>query len=279
MRKLLKEPLFHFLAIGAFFFFLYGLLNPAPKENEISIDDNLINELIAKWELQRNSQPSLEELVGLVDQYVEQEVLYQEALVMNLDHNDDVVKRRLAQKLEFISDNMSAALQPTDDILKNYYNKHKENYQKPSVYSFKHVFFSDDQRKSAEADAKIALRSGSPESKGDPLDLPFEYRNEDGVKIARDFGGIFEIALDSLSLNMWDGPLKSGYGYHLVYIFEKQPSGYFSFEEVRENVLVDYNFDASKDFKEKLIASLLKKYSIDLDIEDVKLKSVLDEKY
>jgi len=264
--------------IGAFIFVVYSLLNPKPNKHEISIDDNLINELTAKWELQRNRQPTLEELVALVDQFVEQELLYQEALAMNLDHNDDVVKRRLAQKMEFISENMSQTLQPTEEILKSYYAKHKEKYERPSFYTLKQIFFSEE-RKSAEADALRALNSERPESSGDRSILPAEYHHESAIKIAGDFGASFEAALDSLPLNRWAGPVRSGYGFHLIYVSERKTGGYYSFQEIREKVGVDYNFDASNDFKEELIASLLKSYSIHLEIKDKTLETALGKKY
>ena len=112
MKRIISEPLFQFLTIGALLFFVYGLINTEESRNEIVVDTNLINELVAKWELKRNRQPSLQELKGLVNQYIEQEVLYREALAMNLDHNDEIVKRRLAQKMEFLSDGLAELLQP-----------------------------------------------------------------------------------------------------------------------------------------------------------------------
>lgn len=278
MKRLLKEPLFHFLIIGTLMFLVYGLLNPQPTKNEISVDDNLVNELIAKWELQRSRQPTTEELADLVEQTIEQELMYQEALAMNLDHNDEIVKRRLAQKMEFISNNMSEALQPTDEILKQYYENQKENYKKPSYYSLKQVFFNEN-RKSAEADALQALKSDSPEILGDPSLLPNSYTNESALKIARDFGGMFETSLPSAPLNKWYGPLKSEYGYHLVNVSERKSPGYYSFEEVKDKIAVDYNFDAGNEFKKELIASLLKNYTVHLDIKNKDLKAILDEKY
>ena len=80
MKKILREPLLHFLLIGALLFLVYGAVNTEQNENDILIDDNLINELAAKWELKRNRQPNLQELTGLIEQYIEQEVLYQEAI-------------------------------------------------------------------------------------------------------------------------------------------------------------------------------------------------------
>ena len=157
MKKILKEPLLHFLLIGAVLFLVYNLVNTEQKENEIIIDDNLINELAAKWELMRNRQPNLQELKSLVASFIEQEILYREALAMNLDHNDEIVKRRLAQKMEFISDELAEVLQPTEEMLKEYYEKNIENYTKPSVFTFKQVYFSQDKRTSAVEDAKRIL--------------------------------------------------------------------------------------------------------------------------
>ena len=157
MKKILKEPLLHFLLIGLGLFFIYGLVNTKPTQSEIIIDEGLINEIVAKWELQRNRKPTLEELTGLVNEFVEQEVLYQEALSMNLDHNDEIVKRRLAQKMEFISDGLAESLQPTDDVLKKYFEDNKDNYSKDPVYTMSHVYFSQDKRIDAYSDEQNAL--------------------------------------------------------------------------------------------------------------------------
>ena len=93
MKKILKEPLIHFLLIGALLFLVYGMVNTEKDETEIAIDDNLINELAAKWELKRSRQPTLAEINGMVEKYIEQEILYREALAMNLDHNDEIDRR------------------------------------------------------------------------------------------------------------------------------------------------------------------------------------------
>ena len=279
MKKLLKEPLVHFLLIGLGLFFMYGLVNTEPDQNEIIIDDGLINEIVAKWELQRNRQPTLEELTGLVNEFVEQEVLYQEALEMNLDHNDEIVKRRLAQKMEFISDGLAESLQPTDDILKKYFEDKKDNYSKDPVYTMSHIYFSQDKRSDAFGDAKNALNASSKEGLGDPISLPKTYTNASAFAISRDYGTSFANSLDTLEIGKWSEPITSGMGVHLVFIKEKKAGGLYTFEEVKDKVIVDYNFEASNDFKNELISSLLKGYKINIDIESKKLKKVLDERY
>ncbi len=279
MRRILKEPLVHFLLIGAVLFLVYGLLNTEQNEGEILIDDNLVNELVAKWELKRNRRPTLEEMQGMINQYVEQEVLYQEALAMNLDHNDEIVKRRLAQKMEFISDGMAESLQPTLEMLEAYYEAHKDNYTKASIYSMKVIYFSEDKRKDANADALSALQNENPMELGDNISLPNSYINESAFKIARDYGSVFTNSLDSLETEKWVGPIQSGFGIHLVHISERKAAGYYEFNKIAEKVSTDYNFDASNDFKQKLITSFLENYTIKVDVADVTLKKELDEKY
>jgi parvulin-like peptidyl-prolyl isomerase len=279
MKKILKEPLLHFLLIGALLFLVYNVVNTEQNEDEIIIDDNLINELGAKWEMKWNRQPNLQELHSLVSSFIEQEILYREALAMNLDHNDEIVKRRLAQKMEFISDELAEVLQPTEEMLKEYFEKNKENYTKPSVFSFKQVYFSKDKRTSAVEDAKRILEVENPEDRGDHLSLPSLYTNTDALKIARDFGSTFAAALDTLPVGEWTGPIYSGLGVHIVYISARKPAGFYAYEEVANKVNVDYNFHASNEFKKELIASLLNNYTINFQLNDSKLKEVLSESF
>jgi hypothetical protein len=279
MKKILKEPLVQFLTIGALLFFMYGLINTEESRNEIVVDTNLINELAAKWELKRNRQPSLQELKGLVNQYIEQEVLYREALAMNLDHNDEIVKRRLAQKMEFLSDGLAESLQPTEEMLVTYYEENKENYKKSPIYTMQQVYFSEEKRVNVFEDAKSALKSENPEELGDNISLSSQYTTVSALKIARDYGSAFATALDSLPIGEWTGPIYSGFGVHIIFITEKKPSSYFTFNEVAAKVNVDYNYEASNNFKKELIASLLKNYTININLDDSELKKELNEKY
>ncbi len=198
---------------------------------------------------------------------------------MKLDHNDEIVKRRLAQKMEFISDGLAESLQPTKEMLMAYYEKNKSNYKKDPSYTLRQVYFDADERKNALADAMNAMVSKSPETLGDELLFPGEYVEASSYQIANDLGSASAQRLDSLAVGQWTGPIHSSYGVHIVFIEEKKEAGYYTFEEVGEKVTVDYNFDASKDFKDELIASLLKNYSVVIDVADMKLKNELNEKF
>ncbi len=268
MQKFLKEPLFHFLLIGTLLFVLFYITNPSEDKEEIIIDTNLVAELTAKWGQKRNRQPTLNEVQGLINEYLEQEIFYREALKMNLDHNDEIVKRRLAQKMEFISDELAETLQPTEEMLQDYYKANKENYQKPAIFSLEQIYFSPDKRKDAYADAQKIINSNNISEKGDPLSLPKKYEVVSGTKISVDFGTRFAQAIDTLKLNAWQGPVYSGFGVHLVKINEKTPAGYYAFDEIKRNVVLDYNFNANNQFKTDLLNSLLKNYEVVYDLEN-----------
>jgi parvulin-like peptidyl-prolyl isomerase len=185
----------------------------------------------------------------------------------------------LAQKMEFISDGLAESLQPTEEVLKDYYEKHKENYQKDPIYTLQQVYFSNDKRIDAVADATNALVAESPESLGDNISLPNQYTDASAFLIARDYGSAFANNLESLETGKWSGPITSGFGVHIVYVQEKKAAGLYTFKEVANKVKVDYNFDASNEFKAELITTLLKNYKINVDVSDVNLKKGLDEKY
>ena len=279
MKKILKEPLFHFLFIGASLFLVYSLANKRNAEDEIIIDNYVINELATKWQMQSKREPTFVELKALIDLYIEQEVLYREALAMNFDHNDEIIKRRLAKKMEFIADDLAESLQPTDEMLEAYYTKNSLSYAKPSVYSFKQVFFNAQKRDSPLEDAMEALESKLPGDSGDPLSLPSYYKETDALKISIDFGKAFSTSLDTLALQKWTGPVRSGYGIHLVFIENKKSSGIYTYEEVAEKVNIDYNFHASNEFKKELVTSLLKDYKISFELSDNLLKQELIESF
>lgn len=277
--KIFKEPLLQFLLIGAGLFFVYNILNAKKSNDEIVIDSNIINEISAKYKMQWNREPGLQELSGLIETYLEQEVLYREAKTMNLDQNDEIIKRRLAQKMEFLSDDVSGSLEPDENALRTFYETHKDYYAKPVDYSLKQIYFSNDKRRDAWNDANLALSENRTENSGDPISIPFQYINTGADKIALELGSKFASELDSLPAGKWTGPVRSGLGVHIVFIEEKKPSGFYSFEEVSDKVKVDYSFDAGNTFRKELISAMLKNYKVVIDVPEPELKEVLSEKY
>jgi len=159
MKKLLKEPFFHFIILGIGLFLLFGLVNEkTDSKNTIIINDFDVSSLISKWEMQWKRPPTEQELQNLININIKQEIFYQEALKMNLDHNDEIIKRRLAQKMQFLSNDIAAMIEPTDEVLKDYYKEHADKYLTPTAYSLYQITFSPDKRKDYYNDALKTLK-------------------------------------------------------------------------------------------------------------------------
>ena len=127
MKNLIREPLFHFLFFGGLLFGLYAWVSDPDEDGQtIIISDYDMENLIASWEMQWKRLPTDDELKRLVEQNIKQEIFYQEALKMNLDHNDEIIKRRLAQKMQFLSNDLAKLRQPTEEEIQAFYQTHKD---------------------------------------------------------------------------------------------------------------------------------------------------------
>jgi len=275
MKKILSEPFLHFIGLGLLLFLLFSLVSgPEERERDIVIDDPTLDHIVSLWELQWKRPPTREELQGLVEQYIEQEVYYREALRMDLDHNDEIVKRRLSQKMEFLSDDLSAMIAPpTEENLRRYYETNKEKYQTAYAYSLYQVPFTSSRHADPETAASQVLQqtnSDDPESlldEGDPFLLPGSIRAVSADRLGRDFGVEFTEALPDLPVGQWAGPVKSGYGWHLVYLQDRQPPQIPEFEQVRQEVQRDFEYDKSRENRESIYSELRRGYNIRIEAE------------
>ena len=278
MKQFLKEPLLHFVLLGLSLFLLYGLVSrERDDENTIVIDNYDMDNLIASWEMQWKRLPTDEELKSLVEQNIRQEVFYQEALKMNLDHNDEIIKRRLAQKMQFLSNDLATFNEPTDAELQAYYEANPDKYLTPFVYSFYQVPFSPDYRADPRADAEQLLRihegDSRPESlekMGDPLPFPFRYENTDAVALDRQLGMEFSKAMETTETGKWTGPIRSGFGLHLVYItYTKEPERP-PLKSIRKELVRDYEYESQQRVNEQIFRELRNNYTIVFDLDPEK---------
>jgi PPIC-type PPIASE domain len=251
MRRLLREPLLHFLLLGIALFGVYGLArNKAPDRTvQIVVTQSQIEQLVIGFTRTWQRPPTPEELTGLIEDRIREEVLYREAMSMGLDRDDTIVRRRLRQKLEFlIPDLASQIAPPTERELEAYLQQHADRYRGASTVSFEQVFFDRERRrKSAWEDAKLALtrlngQRGSavnPDTVGDASLLPIELTRTPESEVARLFGGAFSQGVMAMPLGRWGGPLESSYGLHLVLVREQAPGRLPALSQVREGVLRD----------------------------------------
>ena len=284
MKKLLKEPLVHFLLIGCSLFVLYGLVNKkTDSKDTILINDFDVSNIIASWEMQWKRLPTEQELQNLIDLNIKQEIFYQEALKMNLDHNDEIIKRRLAQKMQFLSNDIASVFEPTEEDLQSYLDKNIEKYLTPYTYSLYQITFSPDNRNDPFNDASVVLNENlnasfdEMKSKGDNLPISYQFTNASASDLALKLGSKFPEALKDLTINTWTGPIPSGFGFHLVYITDiiepRQPM----LDDIRKTVIRDYEYDFQKEIDERIYQDLKKQYDIQIDIksEDIDPKFVL----
>lgn len=277
MKSILKEPLVHFLLLGALLFAVYGLVdNDADQENVIIIDDYDMKNLIASWEMQWKRIPDQKELKNLVDQNLRQEIFYQEALKMNLDHNDEIIKRRLAQKMLFLSNDLASLKEPTDEELKAFFNEHSSDYELAPVFTLYQVVYGNDYHndpnKIAEQRLKT-LNNISPTDltdKGDPLPFQFHYSEINAADLNRVFGTRFSDQLIDEEVRQWFGPVRSAYGSHLIFLEAKKAAEIPAFDAVKDQVKRDYAYYFQNQLNDQLYAELKKTYRIEFDLDPEK---------
>lgn len=270
LKKIFGEPLVHFALLGIFLFFLFQWVSEDDTDRRIVIDQYDLNGIVAKWNLQWSRDPTEEELKGLLDNYIKQEIYYREALALRFDHNDEVVKRRMAQKMQFLTQDVASQVDPTEEQLRKFLDENIEKYTKEKEFSFAHVYFSPDKRKDADADALISLNLEDP--KGDHPPIPSEYNQAPLSKVRASFGQAFSDELNKLTVNSkWQGPIRSGYGVHLVKIEQIYDSRPLSFDEVKTQLINDYQYEFQLTMNDELFSSLLEKYQIVLEFDEESL--------
>ena len=249
MKRLLREPLIHFLLIGALLFGLYGLMPSAgpatAASKQIRLSQGEIAQLTLLFQSQCRRPPTPQELERLVENKVQQEILYREALAMGLDKDDEIVKRRMAQKMQFLAEDVAATREPTTAELKAWFEQNSDRFAQPPRLSFRHLYFSTDRRgERARDDAQQALAklAGQPvdtQAAGalaDPFMFQDSYRDRAPDYLAKEFGPRFALAVSKLAPGSWQGPVESGFGWHLVFVDTVIPGRVPAFEEIEADV-------------------------------------------
>ena len=275
IAKLAKEPLIHFLALGALIFVLHLIVTDSgasQQDNRIVISDSEVEWLQGAWSKKWRRMPTERELKNLIESYVREEILYREALAMGLDDNDTIIRRRLATKLEFLAKDLGQMIKPTEKDLKEFFETNKERYQEPPRISFSHVYFNLDRRAKADSDARLVLASfqesePSPDDtwqKGDRFMLQYDYPQKSHTEIMQLFGESFADTIFNMATGGWQGPVMSGYGLHLVRIIQRVEGRVPDLSEVRQKVYDDFLDQRRKQSYEAYYQNLRKKYEIEI---------------
>lgn len=275
MTHWFKDPLFHFLLIGAgiFALFTWQADDDVSRPDQIIFTEARIDQLINLWERKWQRLPTQRELQGLIEQQIREEVLYREALAMGLDKNDMVVRRRMAQKMEFISNDLASLAEPDDVQLQTYLDQNAEKFIIPGRISFSQVYLNPGERgERANNDAEVLLAELSQASvdvdvsmAGDSFMGGYVFTDETDFGVGRIFGTTFAERLFELPVGEWTGPVESGYGLHLVRVDARKNPQAPSLEQVRDKVRMDWLAEKQRETNDMLYAEFRKRYEITIE--------------
>jgi hypothetical protein len=274
VKKLTREPLLHFLLLGALIFAVNAWRErqgPAKAQTaHIEITAGTIAWLSEGFTKQWHRAPDGDELRGLVNDHLREEVLYREALALGLDGNDTIVRRRMAQKMEFLGQDIATAVEPAEAALRKFFEQNSARYAKAARISFRHVYFSKDRRGAqVEADARAALdalaKGASEETVGDPFLREHEFAAASETDIASALGSGFAAQVVTLPAWEWRGPVASSYGVHLVRVSERAEPQAVEFAAVRDAVLRDFSEERRLAANSDFIRRLKERYLISID--------------
>jgi peptidyl-prolyl cis-trans isomerase C len=286
LSRLLREPLVQFLMIGAVLFGAYRYLPPpeplptaqatksggspvAAPSRQIVLTFDQIGRLAMVFQSQWGREPTTQELDQLVEADVKEDILYREGLALGLDRDDEIVRRRMAQKMQFLAEDVAAAHMPTDAELRAWFDQNKRPFEEPARVSFRHVYFSPDRRgDNARADAEKALAElkelpqGAKFRGADPFMFQDYYRDRAPDYLRKEFGPEFAQAVAQLSAGSWQGPIHSGFGWHLVFVDTAIPARAPAFEEIEPDVKQSWLADQKANAVKKAYEDMRAKYTV-----------------
>ena len=276
MKRILREPLVHFLLLGVVLFIAYGLVSKpgsSDRPGKIIVTQGQIDQLASGFAKSWQRPPTTEELAGLVRDLVREEVYCREAMAMGLDKDDTVIRRRLRQKMEFISDDVAAIREPTDADLNAYLQSHPDRFRVEQRFTFSQVYL--DPAKHGEnlardvAELLVQLNRAGAQADalalGDSFLMEHTFTATPPSEIAKQFGEKFAAKLGELSPGMWQGPVESGYGAHLVFVSERTEGRVPALAEVRDDVRREWADASRLELNEKFYQELLKHYTVTIE--------------
>jgi peptidyl-prolyl cis-trans isomerase C len=268
IKRCLRQPLLHFLIAGFALFVLYGGLHRSTVNQDpqrIEITPEVVQRIAISWLARWQRPASEQQLQGLIDEYVKEEILYREALKLGLDKDDTIIRRRLAQKMDFLAEDVASLREPAPGVLEAWYNQHQDQYAPPPLATFHHLFFALDKRGAdAQAQAQAALRGLTDKNSGEGDAFLFKsaYTEQSQDQVARVFGSTFALSLFKQTLGSWVGPVESGFGWHLVWVdaLAKPPAP--PFETVAQQVKSDWLSEQRSESKRTSFDALKARYEV-----------------
>jgi hypothetical protein len=277
LPRFFREPLVHFLVLGAALFFLYANINKDTTErtDRVVIDEPQILRLAEQFQRTWMRPPTRQELEGLIEDLVLEEILYREALALGLDQDDLVIRRRLRQKMEFLNADLVEQQPATDAELQAYLDVHPDKFRQPERLSFLQVYLKsgDSAEESGKRAAHVRNELGARapanvdfQAFGDPTLLPDRIQAATVDEINRTFGGMLSEEITRGPEAQWSGPFTSGYGLHLIYVTERIPASEPTLAEVRSVVEREWAAERRKEANRWFYQVLRDRYTVDIEM-------------
>ena len=271
IRACSREPLVHFLILGAGIFLLFRIVaDPAAtSDDRIVVTAGQVDHLVTVFSKTRQRPPTREELQELIDNFVLEEVLYRQALALGLDQNDTIIRRRLKQKMEFLVDDFAAS-EPTDTDLQRFLDENQDAFREDARVDFEHVRFKETASEKA-AQVLAKLQEGVKldiYAVGDRLPLPSRFESTRETEISGLFGEEFKEVLLAQEAGQWMGPIRSPYGLHLVKIHRQIEGRIPKLSEIREAIKRDWLYDRRRLAQQALFDQLRSQYTVIVESPD-----------
>lgn len=274
VSSVLREPVLHFAVVGAILFGGYSWLSDKRSETSaiepVRIGGGDVRWLKQTWSSQWLRQPTADELRGLVNDLLKEKLLAREAEAMGLEQDDTIVRRRLAQKLTFLVEDTAQLAEPSEAELRQFYAANPSHFEIPGKLSFRQIYFNPEHRANAMSDAKATLAGLTTNQEADPaagdrLLFGDSFDDTDEQALSGMFGADFAHDVFALDPGAWRGPVKSGYGLHLVLVTHRTPTAAKPFNAVKDAVLAEWRAQKQTELSRDYLAELRKKYGVELD--------------
>ena len=275
MKRILREPLLHFLLLGTAIFAAYGLVSKRSigEPRKIVISAGQVAAMAEGFTRTWRRPPTRDEIEGLIRDRVQEEVYCREAMAIGLDKEDTIIRRRLRQKMEFVTDDVAALGEPTDDELSAYLKAHADAFRVQRQYTFSQVYLNPERhgenlaRDTEQLLAQLQQTGDKADvsALGDSFLLEHKFQSLPASEVVKQFGDKFAAKLGELSPGRWQGPLESGYGVHLVWISERTEGRVPALAEVRDAVRRELANTRRLEANEKFYQELLKRYVVTIE--------------
>jgi hypothetical protein len=271
MKRIVREPLLHFLLLGAALFAVFSFLrdDSAERQEQIVVSAGKIEHMAALFTRTWQRPATREELAGLINDFIREEAAYREGLALGLDRDDTVIRRRIRQKFDFIAQDLAIQVEPTDAELSDYLAAHPDKFRTEPQLSFRQVYINPEQRRNGlDADVRDLIMTLNADATidasglGDRIQLEPSYADVSPHDIANLFGTQFAAAIVDLEPGTWQGPIPSGYGVHLVIVDERRDGRVPALDAVRDAVRREWENARRQEMIEQFYRKLLEKYEI-----------------